>query len=731
MINNYRRVRVVGKGTFGQAVLVQSKVDNNYYIIKQINISGIPEKERKEALNEVKVLASLSHPNIIKYIDSFTDGGKLNIVMEYASQGDLYDKIKKQGGKPFSEEKIMDWFIQICLAVKYIHDKRILHRDLKTQNIFLTQDGSVKLGDFGISKVLQSTMECARTLVGTPYYLSPELCQEKPYNNKSDIWSLGCILYEMVTQKHAFEANNMKALVGKILRGTYPPISTTFSSGLRDLVSKMLQKDPKDRPSINSVLKLPFIQSRMEFLVTKIEPETTGEKEKQSSPTKENLTPPPLKKNVSSHSVSKSPPVEKDDKFFLGIKDLDQKTREERAKEYIRQVSSRQDGNYKPVRSPLNDIQSPSPNNGFIQPKYIEDKIRKQAQEQREKEKERLVRIQKEKERQYIEEERRLKELAEKKREAENRRKKLEEQRLERERRKVFEEARLAALKNKLRVQEEDVVSNRNSPRIVNNLGVAKVKKQNEVVTKEDLKKKEEMKLAEFRKQQYWEMRKQSELNRKKIESQIYGTDLEVEKSTDNSEIKPSVAERQLMVEDKRRQDRLNRLKNDYEKKGMDENINNGYRSNFNFDNINNPSNIKEINWNNSILNTLKKVIGDIKVADNDDDDIFTGDGVVQKVSPMGIPQKFKMAGKTLKLGGIKDADTLHFRIEALRKYLEDELGDEVLLGVYKLLRSEDIDEALVDNTVSKVLGKEKNGYISLIHQLLFCEDVLNDQQLG
>src|SRR3989338_8930878 len=92
------------------------------------------------------------------------------------------------------------------------------------------------------------------------------------YNNKSDVWSLGCIFYELVTLKHAFEANNMKALVGKILRGTYPPISSTYTSDLRDMINKTLQKDPRDRPSINSVLKIPFIQKRMEFLLTKGEP---------------------------------------------------------------------------------------------------------------------------------------------------------------------------------------------------------------------------------------------------------------------------------------------------------------------------------------------------------------------------------------------------------------------------------------------------------------------------
>jgi len=117
----------------------------------------------------------------------------------------------------------LDWFVQICLALKYVHDRKILHRDLKTQNIFLTAKGDIKIGDFGIgnlisplshptdsniARVLQDTYDCAQTAIGTPYYLSPEICQEKPYNQKSDIWSLGCILYELVTLRHAFDANS-------------------------------------------------------------------------------------------------------------------------------------------------------------------------------------------------------------------------------------------------------------------------------------------------------------------------------------------------------------------------------------------------------------------------------------------------------------------------------------------------------------------------------------------
>lgn len=137
----------------------------------------------------------------------------LCIVMDYAEGGDMYTKIGKQRkiGKGFPESQILDWFVQICLALKYVHDRKILHRDLKTQNIFLTAKGDIKIGDFGIARVLQDTYDCAQTAIGTPYYLSPEICQEKPYNQKSDIWSLGCILYELVTLRHAFDANSISS----------------------------------------------------------------------------------------------------------------------------------------------------------------------------------------------------------------------------------------------------------------------------------------------------------------------------------------------------------------------------------------------------------------------------------------------------------------------------------------------------------------------------------------
>lgn len=181
--------------------------------------------------------------------------------MDYADGGDLYTKIneRKKLGSLWPESFILDLFVQICLALKHVHDRRILHRDLKTQNIFLTSKGEVKMGDFGISRVLQHTYDCARTAIGTPYYLSPEICQDQPYNQRSDIWSLGCMLYEIVTLNHAFDATSMKGLVMKILRGNYPPISKNYSKELGDLISTLLKKNPDERPTINQVLQTPFL----------------------------------------------------------------------------------------------------------------------------------------------------------------------------------------------------------------------------------------------------------------------------------------------------------------------------------------------------------------------------------------------------------------------------------------------------------------------------------------
>ena len=175
--------------------------------------------------------------------------------MEYCDAGDLsqFLNLNQQLAKYLSEEKIWRYFIQTCLGLLHIHLKKILHRDMKSMNIFMNKDGTIKIGDLGVAKVLNQT-QFAKTMIGTPYYLSPEICEEKPYNEKSDIWALGCILYECCTFKHPFNASNQPALIMKILKGKYDPIPREYSSDLSKMIYNILQKNHYNRPTVFKLL---------------------------------------------------------------------------------------------------------------------------------------------------------------------------------------------------------------------------------------------------------------------------------------------------------------------------------------------------------------------------------------------------------------------------------------------------------------------------------------------
>ena len=205
----------------------------------------------------------MEHPNIIHFREVQNHNNYLYIVMDYADGGDLSMKIKEQRGKFFPEDKILDWFTQVCLAIKHIHDRRILHRDIKSQNIFLMKNGQVKLGDFGIAKCLNHTIDKAKTYVGTPYYLSPEIINSQPYDFKSDIWSLGVLLYEMCALKMPFDASNLPQLYIKIINCNYPPLSNIYSEDLKKLVKSMLNETSLKRPNITDILDYPIIKQRI------------------------------------------------------------------------------------------------------------------------------------------------------------------------------------------------------------------------------------------------------------------------------------------------------------------------------------------------------------------------------------------------------------------------------------------------------------------------------------
>ncbi|CAM9781870.1 unnamed protein product [Choristocarpus tenellus] len=202
----YEPIKVLGEGSFGKVYLMKHKETRDLVCTKVIKLKNIPQKEQEACRNEVELLRRMVHPNIVGYTNSFLYKNCLCIIMEYCDAGDLGDRVNKAKGVLFPESKVMTWFVQAALGLHYMHSHSILHRDIKTQNVFILSSGRVVLGDLGISKVMEGTRDFASTCIGTPYYMSPEIFKNHPYNHKSDVWAMGCMLYELLTLKHAFDA---------------------------------------------------------------------------------------------------------------------------------------------------------------------------------------------------------------------------------------------------------------------------------------------------------------------------------------------------------------------------------------------------------------------------------------------------------------------------------------------------------------------------------------------
>jgi serine/threonine protein kinase len=182
--------------------------------------------------------------------------------MDYCEGGDLSSRIKKarSHSKTFSEEQVLWWFTQGVQALKYIHDLHILHRDLKSGNFFLSKSGNMKMGDFGIAKVLDCTAACAQTQVGTPYYLCPEICKGKPYSWGSDIWAMGCILHEMCALRVPFDGHDLKSLILRITKAPTPELPCAYSKDLQDILNKLLNRNPSCRPDADEILEIPVVR---------------------------------------------------------------------------------------------------------------------------------------------------------------------------------------------------------------------------------------------------------------------------------------------------------------------------------------------------------------------------------------------------------------------------------------------------------------------------------------
>ena len=261
-LSNYIIGEDLGSGSFGKVCLVTRKSDKKIFAMKRVKLSKLNKKEKEHAVNEIRILYSLNNKNIIGYEEAFYDDESetLNIIMEYADDGDLETKIKELSKKKlfFDENTIWNILIQILFGLKYLHDNKIIHRDLKSANIFLTKNGIVKIGDLNVSKVLNQN-KMAQTKTGTPYYSAPEIWENKSYDNKIDIWSVGCIIYEMCCLVCPFRSTSILKLALLINKGEYKPIPDIYSDNLSNIISKMIIVNPLKRFNCDKLLKIPFV----------------------------------------------------------------------------------------------------------------------------------------------------------------------------------------------------------------------------------------------------------------------------------------------------------------------------------------------------------------------------------------------------------------------------------------------------------------------------------------
>ena len=268
--DDFEIIRTLGQGAFSTVYLVTRKKDKKQYALKIIKMDKLSKIEQENSVNEIRILSSIVHPNIISYKESFWNwkNKTLNIIMEYCDDGDLESKINKMKRNKikFNEKLIWNYVFQIIFGLKALHDKGIIHRDLKSANVFLSKlNNKCKIGDLNTGKVIKNNINKNKGnyQIGTPYYFSPEIWNNGEVSYKSDIWALGCIIYEMCSLKMPFKGKNMMELKDNICKGKFEKINSRYSKELWELIKSLLVIDPEKRPNCDKILESKIIKDKL------------------------------------------------------------------------------------------------------------------------------------------------------------------------------------------------------------------------------------------------------------------------------------------------------------------------------------------------------------------------------------------------------------------------------------------------------------------------------------